>query len=146
MKWPIVIYVLRCVVMHRISNYSFVTCSSCTSNTHILCLHDAKSITNKFPNGNVVPKYVCDILCSPSFLFRCNACINALPLSSQFYIHSTNNNVPICNTLVTELETNRTQITKIDVQLNATNLKSATLHRLYTYYGILQRKSQINIC
>ena len=69
------------VYINNISNYSFVTCSSCSSNTHIICLNDVKSITNKFPNGNIAPKYVCDILCSTSFLFRCNACIN-LPLSS----------------------------------------------------------------
>ena len=139
--------------MYRISNYSFVTCSSYSSNSNIVCLHDAKSITNKFPNGNVVPKYVCDILCSPSFLFRCNACINALPLSSQVDIHSTNNNVPICNTLVTELETNRTLVTKIDVQLNATNSKSATLHTMVfdnakaksTYADITSQNNQLDL-
>ena len=51
------------VCNNDISNYSFITCSSCSSNTHIVCLHDAKSIKNKFPDGNVAPKYVYDILC-----------------------------------------------------------------------------------
>ena len=39
-----------------ISNYSFITCSYCSSNTYIVCLHVAKSIQNKFPNGNDASK------------------------------------------------------------------------------------------
>ena len=66
------------------------------------------SIKNKFPNGNVVPKYVCDILrhqlCCPNVIHALICLSHNKLIYIYICIHSTDNNVPILNTLVNNLK------------------------------------------
>ena len=63
---------LECIICSKdcMDEY-YVKCELCSYCTHIICLHEAKAIKSKFPNGNSPPKYICEILSSSYFVFKC---------------------------------------------------------------------------
>ena len=74
-------------------------------------LHEAKAIKSKFPNGNRPPKYICEILSSSYFVFKCNKCID-LPLENTPHDNNEHDN------LSKILESNNILLSKIDKKVN----------------------------
>ena len=103
---------LECIICSKdcIDEY-YVKCELCSDCTHIICLHEAKAIKSKFPNGNSPPKYICEILSSSYFVFKCNKCID-LPLENTPHDNNEHDN------LSKVLESNNILLSKIDKKVN----------------------------